>query len=820
MNSIRLLSSNRMSGFGRCFLAMIFSVVSCLHGFSITTPENGRQIVIQGTVKSDEGEPIPYANIQVIGTVKGTLTAVDGSFKIFDLENGDYTLKISAIGFKPIYKEIAISGGEAQELNLFFEEIGVEMPLISVISNKDRVFSRVPGSVSYIDEKEIRTIQPISGNEVLRRSPGVHVVDEEGLGMRVNIGIRGLNPDRSRSVLVMEDSVPVALAPYGEPEMYYSPAIDRMAGIEILIGSGQILYGPQTIGGVVNYITASPPLEEEGAIRIQGGQGGFFSGLLNYGNTFGNTGVQVNLLRKRADDIGPTSFDITDLNAKFLFDTGAKSELGMKVGVYDESSNSTYIGLNQVMYDQGGMDFTRLAPDDRLGVSRYSLSFSHQYRISEKIKLRSIAYGYKTTRNWNRQDFSINNDNQAPSDWTGVMWGDMAIPGGAIFMRDGTGNRNREFEVVGFEPRLEVAHDLFDLENDLIFGARILYERAFEQRINGTKAGVKSGDLVEDEVRTGHAFSAYAQNKINLTEKFELSAGLRMESFNYARDIFRRNFPEIGIRDTSLLAQNNIMEVIPGLGFNYRPLQHINVYGGIHKGYAPPRTKDAITSTGDVLDLEAEKSWNFELGFRAEPSSWMYLEMTGFRMDFSNQIIPVSESSGGMGFGVVNGGATLHQGVESAFLVDLSRLFSLKRTKLNYDLNLAYVNAIFSEDRFKGESNIKGNRTPYAPEWMINSALTFETNEGLLFRLGGNYVGNQFTDEVNSIEPSANGRSGKIASYVVLDGMLAYQVSQWNSRFNISVKNLANERYIASRRPQGIRVGLPRLITLGYEYKF
>ncbi|WP_439482878.1 TonB-dependent receptor domain-containing protein [Cyclobacterium plantarum] len=808
------------SGFAGVLLGVIFLMATTFTGFSATDTEKEGQIVIQGKVKSDEGEPVPYANVQVIGTVKGVLTGVDGSFTIYDLEDGDYTLKISAIGFKPIYREVVLPGGEAKELNFFFEEIGVEMPQITVISNRDRIFSRVPGSVSYIDEKEIRTIQPISGNEVLRRSPGVHVVDEEGLGMRVNVGIRGLDPDRSRSVLVMEDGVPVALAPYGEPEMYYSPSIDRMAGIEILKGSGQILYGPQTIGGVINYITPNPSREQEGSIRIQGGQGGFFSGLLNYGNTFGNTGFQANLMRKRGDNIGPTSFDITDFNTKFLFNTGKDSELGVKLGIYDESSNSTYIGLNQVMYEQGGMDYTRLAPDDNLDVKRYSLSFSHKYKINKNINIRTIAYGYTTTRNWNRQDFSINNDNQAPSNWTGVVWGDLDIPGGAIFMRDGTGNRNREFEVAGFEPRLEIAHQLFNLNNFLTVGTRFLYERAFEQRINGTKAGVKSGALVEDEVRTGRAISAYAQNKIKLTEKFEMNAGLRMERFNYERDIFRRNFPDVGLRDTSLLARNNIMELIPGLGFNFKPTSAMNIFGGVHKGYAPPRTKDAITSTGDVLDLEAEKSWNLELGFRTEPNSWMFLELTGFRMDFSNQIIPVSESSGGVGFGVVNGGATLHQGIESALVADLSRLLGLKRSKLNYDINATYINAEFSEDRFKGERNINGNRTPYAPEWLLNTAFTFETNEGLLFRLGANYIGSQFTDEINSIQPSVDGRSGKISSYFVLDGTLAYQIKEWNSRFNLSVKNLTNERYIASRRPQGIRVGLPRLVTLGYEFKF
>ena len=781
---------------------------------------DGKSLVISGKVSSFEGEIIPYANIMVMGTVKGTYTNLDGSFQIFDLPDGEYVIKVSAVGFKSFTKTVNITNGNLNVIDLVFEESGLEMPEIMVIANKDRVFSRVPGSVTYIDAKEIKTVNPLSGNEVLRRSPGVHVVDEEGLGMRANIGIRGLDPDRSRSVLVLEDGVPVALAPYGEPEMYYTPAMDRMAGVEILKGSGQILFGPQTIGGVVNYITANPPQEEEGSIYVQGGQGGFFSGLVNYGNTFGNTGVHVNLLKKRADNIGPTEFDITDFNSKFLFNLNEKSELGAKIGIYNETSNSTYIGINQVMYDRGGEDFTRIAPDDRLDVNRYSLSFSHRYRFNKKVRLRTIAYGYTTVRNWSRQDFSINNTNTPPSNWTGVVWGDVEVPGGAIFMRNGTGNRNRRFEVAGIEPRLEIDHNLFNIKNELIVGTRYLFERAFEQRVNGTKAGVKSGNLVEDEIRTGNAFSMYAQNKVQISSKFDVNVGLRIEKFNFEREINRRSFPGVGVRDTLLVAGSNVNEVIPGIGFNLRPAQVLNIFGGVHKGFAPPRTKDAITSLGEPLDLEAESSVNYELGIRTEPTRWLFLEAAGFVMNFSNQIIPVSESSGGEGFGLVNGGATLNRGFETAMIIDLSNIFGMSRMKLSYDLNGTFLKATYSEDRFVQGININGNWTPYAPNWFVNSAITLQTASGFGLRVAGNFVGKQFGDELNSVEPSVDGRTGIIPSYKVFDAVFTYDVARWNSRFTFSIKNLTDERYIASRRPQGIRVGIPRFIAAGYEFRF
>lgn len=803
------------SRFVRCicfFLFVQFSVHS--------SPLKESELALKARVMDTENQPVAYANVWVSGTVKGALTDASGVFKVYDLENGVYTLHVSAVGFQSIEKELVVDGKAPLDLGDLVLEIGIAMPEFSLVAAKDRVFSKVPGSVSFLGKNEISTLLPLSGNEVLRRVPGLNVVDEEGVGMRVNIGIRGLNPDRSRSVLMLEDGVPVALAPYGEPEMYYSPAIDRMEGVEVLKGSGQILYGPQTIGGVINYITPNVPESEAGSLRIKGGQGAFFSGLLNYGNNFGNTGFQVNLLRKSAEAIGPTQFGITDFNSKVLFKVNDRSELGAKFGVYSEKSNSTYLGLNQVMYDRGGQDYAHLAPDDQLDVSRYSLSLSHVYRFQPGLKLRTIAYAYTTTRNWNRQDFAINTENTAPSNWTGVQWGDPEVPGGVIFMREGTGQRNRQFEVMGVEPRLEWAHAMFGMENDLKAGLRFLKESAREQRINGTKSGVKSGDLVEDELRQGSAISAYIQNETALNAYISLHGGLRFENFDYDRSIYRRKFQDLGVRDTSLVASNVVRELIPGVGFRIRPFNSLTIFGGIHKGFAPPRVKDAITATGQALDLEAERSLNYELGIRTELSSWIYLEATAFLMDFSNQLIPVSESAGGVGFGVVNAGATRHQGLETAINLDISKAFGIKKWIATYDIQTTFVDAYFSEDRFVNEVNIKGNRTPYAPRWLVNSSLYLESEGGFSTRLTYNFVGEQFGDELNTVNPSANGRVGLLPSFFTLDAVVGYQLRDGKVAFNLALKNLTDQRYISTRRPQGIRVGLPRLITAGIDFNF
>jgi len=782
-----------------------------------------QRITISGKILTQSGKPVESAHIQVVGTSVGTATDSEGNFSIRGLAVGEYKLLITHLGF--LSQSVLTSSDSVQPLSIQLQEDPHLLSQVLVISSRDQLFNKIPGSAAYLDQNELVMLKPVTGNEVFRRVPGLNVVDEEGAGLRVNIGIRGLDPDRSRSVLMMEDGIPVALNPYGEPEMYYTPAMDRMSGVEVLKGSGQILYGPQTVGGVINYITADPPEDEEIRFRVQGGSGSYLSALGSYGNTFNKTGVQLTYLRKQAEAMGPTDFQVNDFSSKIKMALSDKSTLGVKLAAYNEVSNSTYVGITQRMYDAGGDDYSVLMPNDELDVSRYLMSFSHQTQLGKNLSLQSMLYGYTTTRNWRRQDYAYNSYtngalNPPPADWTGVVWGDESVAGGAIYLRNRTGNRDRQFEVMGWEQKINYTFQIGSVANNLTGGYRYLYERAYEQRINGTTATAQSGALVSDEIRTGKAIALYFLDKISLTSKLDVSPGLRAEFYDYEREILR----EASV-DTYETAENRIGEFIPGIGMNYRPNSRLNLFTGIHRGYAPPRIKDAIDFSADnpVLDLEAETSWNFELGLRTQLIAGLFAELTWFHMDFDNQIIPSSQSIGGAGFGVTNAGKTLHKGIETAVNFNSREMFG-SGWLFMMDINGTYTKATYNEDRFipngNETTNVNGNRLPYAPQVTVSSAFTIEATFGTGLRLTYTSVGKQFTDELNSVMPSNNGRIGEMPAYQVLDATLYHRIPKYNAQINLSVKNLTDERYISTRRPEGIRVGLPRFVTAGFEIKF
>ncbi len=696
------------------------------------------------------------------------------------------------------------------------EDSTISMPEIQVVGQKnDRIFKSVPGSVEILSTKTIQSIAPVNSSDILRRVPGLTIIDEDGAGFRLNIGVRGLNPIRSSKVLVLEDGVPVTLNPYGEPQLYFSPLLDKMQEVEVLKGSGQLLFGPQTIGGVVNFITANPPTKLSNRVKLSAGGDGFFSGYLSHGNTIGNTGYLITYNHKRADNLNRLTFRAHDITGKIRLKINDKSELGVKVGLYDEISNSTYLGMTQAMYDAGNFDKTILTPDDHMPVRKVNFSATHNYRINEHVQLQTTAFVYNIIRDWRRQQFTRNGPNANSS---GVVWGDASrTDGGAIFMSNRTDWRNRQYTVRGVEPRLNVKHRLFNIDNMLKTGARALWETATEQFIQGSKPDSWGGNMRDNEIRNGVAVSAYASNDFNISEKLSVNAGIRIENFDFNRRIYRGQFP-IGVgganvvADTNVIHKRNTFAVLPGAGVNYNANDNITIFAGVHRGFAPPVVKSAITATGIAEEIDKELSTNYELGTRVALGEFTQLSATLFYMDFQNQVIPVTLATGASGS--ADGGQTAHKGLEVSVDLDIAKIAGSKHS-LPIGGNFTYTDA-----RFTGKDNVVDNILPYSPKLMFNAYVGYEHNTGIAIRLLSNYMGSQFNDRENTVTPTADGTIGKIDARHILDTNISYTFPGKKISVNVAAKNLTNERFIASRNPQGIRVGMGRFITAGIDISF
>ena len=379
---------------------------------------------VSGVVLDPAGQPVAGAQVEAAG-VQGW-TDPDGRYLMEGVPAGEAEIWAVAPDFEPVSKDISV-GIEPSSIELRFIAIRKAAAAIEVVGTTEEALAEIPGSVFLVSKEELLESKPADANEVLRRTPGITLREDSGpMAMRLNVGLRGLNPDRSRKVLMLEDGIPISLAPYGEPEMYYSPPIDRMERVEVLKGSGQIAHGPQTVGGVINFVTPDPPSKFHGDADIELGQRGVFNGNASLGgsNRDQTAGWFLSYLHKEGDGWRRFFFDIDDVQSKFTLRPNDRHAFAVKAGVYDERSNSTYLGLTQPMFNRDPNQ--NAVPGDDLKVSRESASVSHTFTLNPHAVWNTAGFAYHTVRNWGRQDWDRSDRGRG---YLGVF-GDSSIPGG------------------------------------------------------------------------------------------------------------------------------------------------------------------------------------------------------------------------------------------------------------------------------------------------------------------------------------------------------------------------------------------------------
>ena len=761
---------------------------------------------IRGDVTGPDGFSVGGATVEVLDTENVAHTDPFGAFSISGVPEGTARLRVAAAQFEPV--GVTVPPGESS-VSIVLPHLQAETAHIHVVSDESDLRAITPGSLHVITSRDLKGAKPQDTNEMLRRVPGIHLREDSGpVAMRLNVGLRGLNPNRSRKVLMLEDGVPIALAPYGEPDMYYSPPIERMSSVEVLKGSGQIVHGPQTVGGVINFVTPKPPSKLHAEADIEGGQRGTFNGWASLGGSsrdqrFGWIG---NYLHKQGDGWRQFYYDIEDLQGKVDFRASDEHSFAVKVGLYDETSNSTYLGLTTPMFEQDPNQ--NPVPSDTLGVERRTGTVSHTYVPNSTSTLNTTAFLYTTTRFWGRQDFDRVDRGRT---YLGIA-GDPTVQGGAIYLRDSAGNRNRQFEVFGLQSNFGHKHD----HGRLSLGFRVLSETARDQRVNGPGLNARTGVIRDDEWRYGNAFAAYVQNHFKIGSRVTFTPGIRFVRYNQIRNVVRKRV-DGEPTNVDISSENGITTAVPGLGFSVRAHDNVTLFAGLHRGFAPPATKVAITSNGDNLELDAELSVNYETGIRLAGQGPVSGEFVFFRMDFSNQIISAAES-GGATTTITNGGATLHQGFESSATLHWNRFADFGGWLVTTGLRYTFLpTAEFTDNEIFG-----GNRLPYAPERLFGLLADIRRPGGLSFQLDVNMASSQFGDNRETLLPSVDGTIGQLPDCQVANLNVEYEIrgESWVVAPYFTVKNVLDELYISSRAPQGIQPGMFRQVNGGLRISF
>lgn len=773
-----------------------------------------RTAALAGQVVDQSGAVIRQAAIVVRRPATGFERRIqvdsEGAFSLAELTAGDYEVTATGTGFAVAVQRLSLRPGETSRVAFQLRVGGLTEDVVVVageIAGSHERLRRLPGSVDLIEREMLEQSRVMTTNEALRKIPGVHVRDEEGFGLRPNIGVRGLNPTRSNKVLLLEDGIPLTYAPYGDNASYYHPPIDRFQRIEVLKGGAQIAYGPQTIAGAVNYITPTPPAEPSGSVTLLAGNREYFNGHGSYGATFGRTGFLVDYMRKQGDGSRENlNFTLNDVSGKVVQGIGSSQTLTLRGNYYSEDSNVTYSGLRQDEY----LANPRANPfrNDFFYADRYGASATHAFAASGNVAMTTNLYWSSFDRHWWRQS---SNSAQRPNDAGDPRCARMAN----LNTTCGNEGRLREYSVWGVEPRVSVHHRAFGVASETDFGVRAHFENQDRLQQNGDTPTARSGVLVENNVRTNAAYASFVQNRF-LFGGWTIIPGVRLENVQYKRT------DRLANAGAGVTGNTSLTRVIPGVGVSHTTGEQVTLFGGVHRGFAPPRTEDIISNAGGVIDLDPELSWNYEVGLRSALRPGVGVNATFFRMDYQNQIIPAS-LAGGVGALLTNAGETLHQGIEVAAVLDSA---VITRSAHNGYLRAAYTYlpiAKFTGTRFSsisgsGGVSVTGNRLPYSPEQLATIGVGYSHAAGIDVLLEAVRTSDQFGDDLNTVTPTPDGQRGLIPGYTVWNAAVNYTLRRQVTVF-FTVKNLLDELFIVDRT-RGILPGSPRLVQAGARLRF
>lgn len=678
----------------------------------------------------------------------------------------------------------------------------------------------VPGSAFILDTKELEKFVYTDINRMIRQVPGVYLQEEDGLGLRPNIGIRGAGSERSEKITLMEDGVLIAPAPYAAPAAYYFPTASRMKQIEVLKGAPILKYGPSTVAGVVNLISTEISEEPSGKLNVEAGEYGtnrlnahYSSGNETFAWLVETTQVQSDGFKDIDRSSRDTGYNISDYLIKTRFKSDQSSyprhQLDFKYQSSDETSNQTYVGLSDADFDRDPNRLYGLTALDEMNTDHSGTNLRYLITFSEQFSLSTTAYYNQFERDWFKVD-RINGGGFVDTiDLANA--GDLTAQGvldGTIDADIRIKHNNREYESKG----IQFTSELYLRNHEIQTGIRIHEDSAdrFQPSEDYTQTagqlsfvGIVDPSSSNNRVEKAEALAIHVMDVWKATDAQEWTLALRYEDI----DTEQRRYSDVARSSSELTASNNVNELLASIGFNYSLNEQWNLIAGYHTGFAP-------ASPDSQENVDPEKSDNFEAGFRYQSQSTQ-ISAIWFFSDYKNKVTNCSVAfpCGAITSGSQSEGESRIQGLEFSMN---TTLHSNGKYTVPFSISYTFTDADITNSQDSGNQN--GDALPYIPEHALNAQIGLELFSGLNTYLSASYIGEMcINNECNRADVDSTFL--KTDDGLVFDLASHYPLSDTASVY-LKVDNLSDEQVIVARSPGGARPGKPRTASVGMKLDF
>ncbi|VVP92283.1 Fe(3+) dicitrate transport protein FecA [Pseudomonas fluorescens] len=639
-----------------------------------------------------------------------------------------------------------------------------------------------PGSRSMVKDADLQKASVRGVDDALQRVPGVKIFDETGTGALPQISVRGLYESRSGRVQALSDGIPLALAPYGQTGLSLFPVtlatVDR---IDVVRGGAAVQYGPNNVGGVINFISKPIPKQWETTLQERttfnaGGHQLWDTYLGTGGYLTDHFGLQLDLNTLNGDTAREHS-DSDIQNYRLRGQWNIDDDRDLSFGVQHYEADMDLAGALSVKdYKDDPRQSTR--PLDRFEGDTDRVWGTYTQQLGAMGPFDSVAFSWTNFAHNSYRNFVV-----------GLPF---TPDGAAVTQQDGP----RDFKVWGSEPRLSMIIDGDRLSQTWLLGARYVRED-IDYKVNRQSLATGKTTPFRDWTFDDEAKAFYVSNAIGLLDnRLTITPGVRYENATMHYDD--------GI--TGFQHENKSEEWLPGLTVGYQASDDWFVYANAQKSLRPPQVTQ-IVKEGDV---GAELAWNYETGVRYTPWQGLRVDVGLYRIDFSDQIVYNATIDR-----FVNLGSTRHQGIETEVFWTPSAL-----PDLDLHASYAYLDAKQRNGAFKD------NEVPFASRNQFNVDGRYHFAEHWTYSLDGLFVSSAYTDAANTGSEDATASVGKLPAYWVWNTAIERQFKlQDHSVLTASagVSNLFNREYYfrgIDTSPWGRQPAPQRSLTLGLNYRF
>ena len=644
------------------------------------------------------------------------------------------------------------------------------------------------GSLGSAGRSELAASGAQNVTEALRLIPGVQTPPPNGTGsgdFAQNIGIRGLNARLGSYATVLLDGVPLSNAPYGQPELSLAPvSFGMLERIDVIKGGAAVRYGPQNVGGVINYVTPPIPKAFGGMVRLRGNlngsdqASGSFNGqsdIMIGGTNAEGSGLALLYSGNHGPSFRPgTNQDIDDAMLKYHLQLTPESYVDGRVHGFNATAQLPG-PLDQAAYSRnpyGATNAFQSYQANRIeGVARYVNAFDGaKYFEATVFDTRS------------QRSYALSNRSR---DTLATIFD--VLP--------------RTYNTFGIEPRFSVRTDALGLQQEISIGYRYLREDADEQRVRRSfRAGaypfLARAVLNRDTTGTTDAHAFYLDDQFTFGT-LTITPGVRVEDVTIGR---LNNLTGYG-------AEQHYTVPLPSLRVGLAATPDLFLYGNVGRSFGSVGFLQLPASPIDQ-NLEPEVATTAEIGTRYTVGG-LTTDVALFQLNFDNQIVYDA-----VGANYVNVGRTLHRGVETSLRYDLAAL-DPALTGLGVYATYAYTRATVDDGVFKGNDlRLYSRHTGTVGVAYATGAWSFDWF--------GYAQSGQFADEANTVQPTADGRFGRIPGWTIWNARATYDVTA-TTKLSLGVANVFDKLYYTRASVEdngGIYAGPPRTAYVEMRMRF